>query len=334
MTSEIDDLYIIAEAAQGYEGSTDQAKLLVRAAAAAKSHAIKFQIVYVTDLCEKGYQYHDLFKQLEMSLDEWQSIRDLSKKNHLDFIVDVFGPRSLEIGTEINCDGYKLHSTTFFDEELASQVFQQKKPTYISVGGIEPDEIDDFINRNKLKKRDDVTILYGFQAEPTPIDANNLSRISALEQHTGLKVGFMDHSEGSGRHSMTLSAMALGMGVRLFEKHITLDRSLELEDYVSALTPGEFKHYVEMLSELVKAYGNPDITLSESERTYRGKALKRVVAARDLEAGEVLTRNDIRLSRPASPGGEYKLDAVTSRKLKSSIKQGMPIELNDLAKDK
>lgn len=334
MTTENRNLYIIAEAAQGYEGSVDLAKLLVRAAASAKSHAIKFQIVYASDLCEKGYQYYDLFKQLEMSLDEWQSIRDLSKECHLDFIVDVFGSRSLEIGTKINCDGYKLHSTTFFDEELAAAVFRMNKPTYISVGGIEPDEIDDYINHNNLSKRDDVAILYGFQAEPTPIDANNLSRIAALKQHTDLDVGFMDHSEGGGQHSMTLSAMALGMGVRLFEKHITLDRELELEDYVSALTPGEFGHYVEMLSELVKAYGSQDITLGDSELTYRGKALKRVVAARDLEAGGLISSKDIRLSRPASPGGEYKPDFVINQKLKSSIKEGMPIELCDLVKDK
>ena len=229
-------LYIIAEAAQGYEGSAELAGLLVRSAAAAKSHAIKFQLVYVTDLCEKGYQHHELFKQLEMTTDEWQSVRDLAKENNLDFIVDIFGPKSLEVGKKIGCDGFKLHSTTFFDEDLSSAVFELNKPTYISVGGIEPDEIDYFIERNNLRDKENVFILYGFQAEPTPIEANNLARISTLRERTGLNIGFMDHSDGAGDYAFTLSAMALGMGVTLFEKHISLDRALKLEDYVSALS--------------------------------------------------------------------------------------------------
>lgn len=326
-------LYIIAEAAQGYEGSVEIAKLIVRSAAAAKSNAIKFQLVYATDLCEKGYQHQELFKQLEMTTDEWRSVRNLAKENGLDFIVDVFGPKSLEVGEKIGCDGFKLHSTTFFDEDLSRAVLELGKSTYISVGGIEPDEMDLFIEKNKLHNNDKVSILYGFQAEPTPIEVNNLARINTMKKRAGLNIGFMDHSDGAGDHAFTLSAMALGMGVNLFEKHITLDRELRLEDYVSALSAHNFSRYVKMLSDLSLALGSSVIELSEDEKIYRGKALKRVVANRDLESGIVLSREDIRLSRPAIAGGAYKPEEVINRQIMKPIAEGNPIDASDLVSE-
>ena len=175
-----------------------------------------------------------------------------------------------------------------------------------------------------------VSILYGFQAEPTPIGANNLARISILRERTGLNVGFMDHSDGAGDYAFTLSAMALGMDVSLFEKHITLDHALKIEDYVSALPPHDFSRYVKMLSDLSLAQGSSAIELSEAEQVYRSKAVKRVVAAHSLESGKVLTREDIRLSRPAVPGGVYKPEQVINHQIKKPIDEGQPIDMSDL----
>ena len=79
------ETYIIAEAAQGYEGSLDIAKLLIKAAQTANADAIKFQVVYADGVCEKNYEHYDLYKQLELSQEEWQEIRDFAKEKKLDF---------------------------------------------------------------------------------------------------------------------------------------------------------------------------------------------------------------------------------------------------------
>lgn len=318
--------YIIAEAAQGYEGSVDIAKLLVKAAAKGNADAVKFQVVFAGDLAEPGYQYFDLFKQLEMSVAAWQEIRSLAKDMGLDFVVDVFGGRSLELARELDVDAFKLHSTTFFDTALAEEVFSENKPTYISIGGIEPEEVDSFIEKHALHKRSDVSILFGFQAEPTPIDKNHLSRIAELRQRFSLDVGFMDHSEGGTPDSTGLSLVALGCGVRVFEKHITLDRELALEDYISGMTPSEFLSYTEALRRLSSALGLPSLALTDEERAYRGRALKRVVASHDLNAGCVLGEDDYRLSRPANPGGCYLPADVIGKSLNRSLKEGDSID--------
>jgi len=319
--------YIIAEAAQGYEGSVEIAKLLVKAAVASKADAIKFQVVYASDLCEEGYQHFELFKQLEMSDQEWSILRYQAKKNNIHFIVDVFGDKSIELARKIDVDAIKLHSTTFFDEKLASGVFSMDKRTYISVGGVEPEEIDAFVERHNLKSRNNVAILFGYQSEPTPIESNNLLRINVLKERTGLEVGFMDHSDGDGEDNVSLSVFALGLGVRIFEKHITLDRALELEDYISGLSPEKFTVYVDTLQRTLKALGSPSISLTEDEVAYRGRALKRIVANRELRSGEIISENDIRFTRPAKPGGSFLLRDVLGKRLICDRNAGDPIEV-------
>src|SRR5262245_58973597 len=128
------DLYIIAEAAQGYEGSAELARPLVLSAAAGQANAVKFQIVYASDMCEPGYQYYDLFRKLELSVEQWRDVREEARRLKLDFVADVFGPRSLEVANAIGVDGCKLHSTTFYDDELTRAVLKMPGQLYVSIG--------------------------------------------------------------------------------------------------------------------------------------------------------------------------------------------------------
>jgi sialic acid synthase SpsE len=317
--------YIIAEAAQGYEGNAETSRLLVRAAKAGGADAIKFQMVWANDLCEPGYQYRDLFQQLEMSEEDWGSIIAECHRQGLAFVADIFGPRSLEVSSRLGADAYKIHSTCFFDDVLVRGILGFGKPVYLSVGGIEPQEITDFLSRHHLDAESPVVILYGYQAEPTPIDGNNLDRIASLRALSSLEIGFMDHSDGGGEDWLNLSLVALGKGVRVFEKHITLDYALEMEDYVSALGPRDFRHYSDSLRRLAGAFGSDSLALSEAEVGYRGRALKRVVAARDLSAGQTIMEADLRLNRPAESKGLTKPREAIGRTLKTAVPEGHPI---------
>lgn len=325
--------FIIAEAAQGYEGSAEVARLLVRAAAAAGADAVKFQIVFADDLAVPGYQYYDLFRALEMSFEEWKSVRDEAERRGVAFYADILGPRSAELAAALRLDGAKIHSTCFFENELIAHVLDTIPTVLLSVGGIEPAEAVEMAKRYRLAERGGVTVMYGYQAEPTPLDQNNLARIPAMREMLGLDVGFMDHVDGSGPDVITLSAVALGLGVTRFEKHITLDRTLEMEDFPSALGVGEFSGYVQALRRLAGAVGSPALELVEAERTYRGRALKRLVAARDLSAGHTIQPGDVVLLRPAQPAPEAMLqvaDAV-GRGLRVSLARHTPITTDMLA---
>jgi sialic acid synthase SpsE len=322
--------WIIAEAAQGYEGSADIAELLVRAAGRAGADAVKFQIVFADDLAQPGYQHFELFGTLEMSETDWRRVRKTAEALKIAFIADVFGPRSVEVARQIAVDGVKLHSTTFFDEETNRATFDLGVPVYASVGGITADEISAMLDRLSLEHKSRLRLLYGYQSEPTPIEDNNLARVRSLRELTGLEVGFMDHTDGGGPDHIALSVMALGMGIRIFEKHITLDRGLKMEDFVSALATEEFREYVTTLQRLAAAIGDDTLELREEEQVYRQNVLKRATAARDLEAGTVIGLEDISLLRAAGPDGAVDSTQLIGGTLVRAVCAGDTINISDL----
>jgi sialic acid synthase SpsE len=204
------------------------------------------------------------------------------------------------------------------------------KKFYLSIGGVTNIEIIDFISRYKLSNSNTV-ILFGFQAEPTPIESNNLLRIDSLKKLTNLDIGFMDHSKAGDLYDTSLSVLALGMGVRIFEKHITLDRELKIEDYISALTPGEFYRYTQTIKNLPRALGSGNLDLNDNELVYRNKVLKKVVATKNLAKGDIITLSDIKLSRPEKPGGHFKLEEIVHKKLTKNILSGNFISIEDVS---
>lgn len=323
--------FIIAEIAQGYEGRYELARLLVRAAARSAADAVKFQIVYADDLAVPDYEHYALFKSLEMDGETWRAIAEDARECGLQFYVDVLGPRAAEVTERLGADGIKIHSTCFFDETLMDWAFARGNKVLLSTGGISEQEVLELIAARRLAGSDHLTIMHGYQADPTPVDKTALARIPRLRQSYGLDVGFMDHTEGAGPDTVTVSAMALALGVSVFEKHITLDRVLELEDYVSALTPSGFAHYVSSLRRLAEALDEPTNGATADEIAYRNKVLKRVVATRELEAGKVITAGDVALLRPARPEGLFRLTEAIGRTAAVAIPAGFPVHEGDLA---
>ena len=85
---------------------------------------------------------------------------------------------------------------------------------------------------------------------PLEIENSNLQVISELKKRFGGIVGFSDHTE-----SVEIGAWAAILGARVFEKHLTLDRSLEGADHGYALEPEAFAKYVENIHSSIKSLG-------------------------------------------------------------------------------
>ena len=325
MSTVRDEVQVIAEAAQGYEGDPAVAKLLVRSAAAAGADAVKFQIVFADDIAQPGYQYFDTYKTLEMSAEEWLDVRRLADDVGVAFYADVSGPRAVEVLRQLGADGVKFHASNFFNEDLHKAVAGLCPVTLVSIGGIHLNELLSGLGRMHLDLQSTI-LMYGFQAEPTALEANNLKRIPKLQQETGVRIGFMDHTDGDSPYPTTASLLALAMGVRHFERHITLSRSLEMEDYVSALGPDQLRQYVTTLRKGLQALGSNDLDLTDEEIGYREKSLKRVVALSRIEAGETFTRENVSISRPVRPTGIHQLSDALGRKAARVIEAGEGVD--------
>lgn len=312
-------LELVAEAAQGYEGDPTLARLLARGAVRAGADAVKFQLVYADDVSTPDYKHYPLYQQLEMPFEAWQRVAEEVKKAGARFYLDVGGERGLREARELGADGVKIHSTNFFNTALVRGALAAFPRVYVSFGGIAVEELAAFLDEHKVRPGGPVTLLYGFQADPTPLGSNHLRKLGALKaRFPGHAFGFMDHTDGDLEDAACLAAMALPYGITCIEKHLGLDRALQIEDYVSALPPAQFQAWAARMRRLEAALGTDDLALTPLEQEYRKKVLKVPVALRPLSKGHVLTPTDVKLRRVAAPAAEgvvYRVEDVVGRRL-------------------
>tara|TARA_B100000886_G_C20351650_1_gene461126 strand:+ start:68 stop:1057 length:990 start_codon:yes stop_codon:yes gene_type:complete len=296
---------IIAEIAQGFEGSLTQAKLLLKAASSSGADIAKLQLVYADELATQDYIYYKLFKNLEMSFKQWKELHEYSKELKIELDLDIFGKKSLKLAEKLCIDGVKLHGTDITNIGLLKLVSKSKiKKIYLGAGGSNLDEIEHAISILKNKK---IILLLGFQSYPTPDCDNQISRITYLKKRFNnkkIEIGFADHANSNSSLSITLAAAALGAGSTVIEKHLTLGKVMKLEDYESALNPDEFSNFTKTIKLCFKALGSTsksnDFDMSKSEKVYRKMIRRHVTSSRDIKKGTVISAEDLVLKRTSS----------------------------------
>ncbi len=323
---------IIAEVAQGFEGNQKLAELLAKAAVNSGADAVKYQLVIADELAVPSYEYYDLFHSLEMSEKIWQDLVTYIKENGSKVYFDIYGETSLELAKKMKADGVKISTTDTYNVELITKAVNLFDRLFLSIGGVPVDDIEHLLSLTKGKTK--VTLMYGYQSEPTSIEENNLLKIKSLiHNFPEISLGFMDHSEGSGDEAFYLSMMALALGVDVIEKHITLDRELEIEDFISALTPLNFKKFVSAIKVMTLALGNESLEVSDAEKVYKDRSGKVVVLKGNIDAGVKLQSKDLALKRvgvDGSPGCFRKKEDVIGKLLKNRGEKNQPIMENDL----
>lgn len=327
---------IIAELAQGFEGKPMQASLLVRAAARAGADAAKLQMVFADELATPGYKYYDLFRSLEMSDDTWANLVTEARAQGIDLQVDIFGRRSLALAEKVGIRTVKLHGTDIGNPGLLRDVAASSiERALLGAGGAHRDEIASAIEILAGKQ---IVVLLGFQAYPTPTDTNRIDRVrhlaDAFAGRPDITIGFADHADPESPLRLALASAAVGAGARVIEKHLTLGRNMELEDFESALNPDQFKEFSSTLRDVASAIGETttaaDYGMTDAETGYRKMIRRHVVAARDLSAGETLTAQDIVLKRADIDDPITAPAEVIGRKLVVPVKGNHALRRSDL----
>ena len=325
---------IIAEIAQGFEGNEKLTNLLTKGAIASNADAVKFQLVYGDELATPDYDYYQLFKDLEMDKSIWIDVCNQIHNSGKKVYFDVFGLISLNLAKKVGADGVKISTTEFYNSALFDRAIVQFNTLFLSVGGIPVEDIDKKLSALSEEQADKICLMYGFQSEPTPLDQNNLNKLSLFKnRYPNFKIGFMDHADGALDDAFHLPLVAIGTGINAIEKHITLDRELEIEDYISGITPSEFIKFVSLVRRFEPVLGMNSLDLTEEEEVYRNNASKSVVALTDLKEGDVLTLETIALKRSSKPITEQsilEIEQALGKSLRVDIKTDYPISKGDV----
>jgi len=117
---------------------------------------------------------------------------------------------------------------------------------------------------------------------------------------------------------------AVALGARVVEKHFTDDNSREGPDHPFAMNPTTWKEMVDRTRELERALGSTEKFVAGNEAETVVIQRRCLRAARDIQAGETLTRDMIKVLRPAAPGAimPYELAAVIGTTAQVNIPAG------------
>jgi len=128
-------------------------------------------------------------------------------------------------------------------------------------------------------------------------------------------IGLSDHQNG-----IAMAIVAVMLGARVIEKHFTLDHALKGRDHAFSLMPEGMRRLVRDLHRVTAALGDPVKRPLPIEADPLEKMGKKLVAARGLDQGHVLTADDIAIKSPADGGlPPYELDRLVGRRLRRAI---------------
>lgn len=319
--------FIVAEIAQGYEGAEKLIEIFVKAAAAGGADAVKFQILFADESALPDYTHYALYRRLEFPPEVWERAVRQAHALGMQFYMDALGVRSMAMLESFGVDGYKIHTGSITNPHILRAVSKAKKPVLLSTGGNTPEEIDRAL---ATLSGCPVTLMVGFQAEPTPIEDNHIARIRTLSDRYRLPIGFQDHAAGVDPIAPFLPFLALGAGATLIEKHLTLSRLAEMEDCISAFTVEEFAVWAARMREAARALGKSAWELTDRELQYKLKARKAICATRRISEGEQIREEDITCKRAHTPDALFDISAVVGNRAARSIEENTAITRADV----
>lgn len=322
------NLFIIAEAGVNHNGNLETAFKLVDAAVGAGCDAVKFQTwitekVYSREKSIKpDYQVRttstaesefDTIKKLELSYKDFGRIKDYCDQKGILFFSTPDEIDSADFLVRLGVGLMKTASQDVTNTPFLRHVARLGMPVIFSTGASTIAELAEGVQAI-LAETNELVILHCVSSYPAPMEQMNLSTISSLRSMFGLPVGFSDHTTGT-----EAACAAVALGARVFEKHLTLDKTMDGPDHQASLDPDEMRLYCQALRSVHVALGDGVKRIMPCEENTR-KAFRRfIVAARDLPAGTILNARDFCFKKVVDGIAPRYLELVVGSQLTEDI---------------
>ena len=232
---------IIAEIGINHDGVFEKASALIKAAARSCCHAVKFQYrnldnAYSVDGSrEIGDEI--LLAEIKRAYLSPRDLIELAKMAHglgLEVGISFFDLNDVkDFGSSINLfDFFKLPSAELANAQLVDHLMGLDRHLYISTGCHSETEIELALGRLPEEGWSPMHCISNY---PLSIQNANLGYIAFLNKRWGREVGYSSHDD-----YWESCLLAMHLGAKTIERHITLDRNAEGLDHSSSSTPDEF----------------------------------------------------------------------------------------------
>ncbi len=273
---------VIAEIGECFNGDMETAKKLMEAAKQADCDIVKFQILDIDEVAADDPE-REWFEKITITPAMLKTFMEWARRLGIEPLFTPVSVRTASWLVEAGIRTVKIASSFVSKKELLQYIDAHFAVVYASTGMASLEEVDAMLDM--LSHVQEVRLLHCISEYPTgPLlerrglvamdeqDAHlNMMKI-LQERYPNLMVGYSDHTD-----DIFIPLVAVAMGAKIIEKHITLDRKTPIEhfcnhleymgtDHVVSIEPYKLETMVKQIRRIEKVKGDMVWERSEGEK--------------------------------------------------------------------
>lgn len=327
--------FLIAEMSGNHNQSLERALAIVDAAAQAGAHALKIQ-TYTADTMTldisagefriddpaslwRGKSLYELYKEAYTPWEWHAAIFERARSLGMIAFSSPFDETAVDFLETLSVPCYKIASFENTDIPLVRKVAGTGKPMIISTGMATAEELDETLGAARKAGARDIVLLKCTSTYPAQPDDTNILTIPDMRVRFDCPVGLSDHTMGIG-----VAVASIALGACAVEKHFTLRRADGGVDSAFSLEPEEFKSLSVEAERAWRSLG--DVRYGATAKESKSLVYRRsLYVTQDLKAGDVLTKDNVRVIRPGFGLPPKHLDRVLGLRVKRDVRRGTPL---------
>ena len=327
--------FVIAEMSGNHNQSLERALEIVAAAAKAGAHALKLQ-TYTADTITldvsggeffidepgnlwRGNSLYDLYRAAHTPWEWHAPIMQRAHELGMTCFSTPFDESAVDFLETLRVPAYKIASFENVHLPLIRKAAATGKPLIISTGMASIAEIDEAVSAARAAGCRELILLKCTSTYPASPENSNVLTIPHMRALFECEVGLSDHTMGVG-----VAVAAVAHGAAVIEKHFTLSRAEGGVDSAFSLEPDEFHSLVLETERAWQSLGC--VRYGPTSAEMKSLVFRRsIYVAGDLQAGTVLTRENIRCVRPGLGLAPKYYEIVLGRRVRRDVAKGTPL---------
>ncbi len=307
--------YFIADIAANHDGDLQRARMLIRLAKEAGAEAAKFQNFTAPKIVsDYGFRHMnaqvshqaswkksvvDIYAAASVPADWTPVLKDECDRVGIHYFTSPYDYEAIEY-VDSYVPAFKVGSGEIDWIEALEHMASKGKPIILATGASDIADVQRAVRA--VLRLNPQLVLMQCNTNYTASDANfDHIHLNVLKTYATMFpdviLGLSDHTHGN---ATVLGAVTLG--ARVIERHFTDDNWREGPDHKFAMNPADWSGMVQETRRLERAMGSADKFIAGNEQDTKVIQRRCLRAARDIHAGEKLTREMIDVLRPATQG--------------------------------
>jgi sialic acid synthase SpsE len=300
---------IVAEIGVNHNGNIDLAEKLVLEAKKSGADAVKFQTFSAETLVTKGtpkvdYQrgntspdesHFEMIKKLELGRTEHVRLLKFCNDHRIEFVSTPYDINSAIFLNDIGVNMFKTASADLVDLPLQRYIASTGKPAMVATGMANLGEVEETVNIFDDADNNNLLIMHCVSNYPCSDASLNLRALNTLNSAFEKPVGYSDHSEGA-----IAASLSVAIGVKVIEKHFTIDKFLPGPDHKASSTPDEFLELVTQIRRAELMLGSRKKFRQVEEQQMAQVSRKSLVLSHRIEKGDIINESSLCMMRPGT----------------------------------